>query len=86
MAWSLDRQVSIDCTPVPVVNFHLAPSSTGDWRAFGARFGKVPSKQATIFGFKLCTVVTLNGLIIDYSLVPANVHDLQAGQETLGKS
>ena len=37
-----DSQCVIDSLPVPVVHFHLAPSSTGDWSTHGADFGKVP--------------------------------------------
>ena len=40
-----DQLCVIDSLPVPVVHFHLAPSSTGDWPAHGADFGKVPSKK-----------------------------------------
>ena len=43
----------IDSLPVPVVQFYLVPSSTGDWRAHGSTFGKVSSKHETIFGYKL---------------------------------
>ena len=45
----------IDSLPLPVVQFHLVPfaSSTGDWKANGSTFGKVPSKKQTIFGYKL---------------------------------
>src|SRR4030043_511449 len=43
-----DQQCVIDSLPVPVVQFYLVPSSSGDWRAFEATFGKVPSKKHTI--------------------------------------
>ncbi len=55
-----ERVCVIDSLPVPVVQFYLVPSSTGDtdavctalcWAAYGARFGKVSSKKETIFGF-----------------------------------
>jgi hypothetical protein len=45
---SMDRQCIIDSLPTPVVQFHLVPGSTGDWRAFGATFGKVVTKKQTI--------------------------------------
>ena len=32
-----DRQCVIDSLPVPVVQFHLVPTSTGDWPAHGSR-------------------------------------------------
>lgn len=78
-----DQQCAIDCLPVPVVQFHLVPSSRGDWAAHGAAFGKVPSKKQTIFGFKLYLLVTLSGVIVDLVLVPANVSELKAGLDLL---
>jgi hypothetical protein len=78
-----DRQCVIDSLPVPVVQFHLVPSSSGDWAAYGAQFGKVPSKKQTIFGYKLHLLVTLGGVIVDYILAPANVYDLTMGEELL---
>src|SRR5260221_6774687 len=65
---SADGQAAIDSVPVPVVKFHLVPSSTGDWAAHRADFGKVPSKKLTIFGFKLHLLVSLTGLILDFEL------------------
>ena len=78
-----DRQCLLDSLPVPVVKFHLVPGSTGDWKEHDARFGKVPSKKMTIFGYKLHLLLALNGTILDFELAPANVSDLQAGQELL---
>jgi hypothetical protein len=78
-----DRQCVIDSLPLPVVQFYLVPSSTGDWRAFEATFGKVPSKKQTIFGFKLHLLITLGGLILDFELAPAHVTDLEVGFEML---
>jgi hypothetical protein len=80
---SLDRQCIIDSLPTPVVQFHLVPGSTGDWRAFGATFGKVPTKKQTIFGYRLHLLITLGGLILDFELTPANTSDLEAGFELL---
>jgi hypothetical protein len=78
-----DRDCTIDSLPVPVVQFHLVPSSTGDWAAYGADFGKVPSKKATIFGYKLHLLVTLGGVILDFTLAPASLNDLAVGEELL---
>lgn len=80
-----DRQCVIDSLPLPVVQFYLVPSSTGDWQAFEATFGKVPSKKQTIFGFKLHLLITLGGLILDFELAPANITDLEVGFEMLGE-
>jgi len=80
-----DRQCLIDSLPVPAVQFYLVPSSTGDWKAYGARFGKVPSKNQTIFGYKLHLLITLGGVILDFELAPANVTDLTVGFELLSQ-
>ncbi len=72
---SMDRQCSIDSLPTPVVQFHLVPGSTGDWRAFGATFGKVVTKKQTIFGYRLHLLITLGGLILDFEMTPANATD-----------
>lgn len=80
---ALDRQTVIDSLPIPVVQFHLVPSSTGDWSAYGAAFGKVPSKKQTIYGYKLHLLITLGGVILDFELAPANATDLEVGYEML---
>jgi hypothetical protein len=78
-----DRQCLLDSLPVPVVKFHLVPGSTGDWKEHEARFGKVPSKKMTIFGYKVHLLLALNGTILDFELAPANASDLQVGEELL---
>ncbi len=83
MDLAADRQCTIDSLPIPVVQFHLVPGSTGDWRVRGAAFGKVSSKKLTIFGYKLHLLVTLEGLILDFELAPANATDLEVGAELL---
>jgi len=80
---SADGQAVIDSLPVPVVEFHLVPGSTGDWAAHGADFGKCASKKITLFGFKLHLLVSLGGLILDFELAPANAADLTVGAELL---
>jgi hypothetical protein len=78
-----DRHCAIDSLPVPVVQFHLVPGSTGDWDVHGATFGKVPSKKQTIYGYKLHLLVTFSGVILDFQLAPANAGDLAVGVELL---
>lgn len=82
-----DRQCAIDSLPVPALQFHLVPSSpaVGHWTAHHAAFGTVTTKKQTIFGYKLQLLVTLNGVILDFLLAPANVNDLEAGAELLAK-
>jgi IS5 family transposase len=78
-----DRECVIDSLPIATVQFHLVPTSTADWPAYGAAFGKVSTKKQTIYGYKLHLLVTLNGVIRDFELAPANVTDLEAGFELL---
>jgi hypothetical protein len=80
-----DTQCVIDSLPIPVVKFHLVPSSTGDWPAHAATFGKVASKKQTIFGYKLHLLITLGGLILDFELAPAHASDLEVGFELLSE-
>ncbi len=82
-----DRQCIMDSLPLPVVQFHLVPSasSSGDWKASGSTFGKVPSKKQTIFGYKLHLLIAMNGVILDFELAPANESDLEVGFELLSE-
>jgi hypothetical protein len=82
---SQDEQCAIDSLPIPVVQFHLVPGSTGDWSAHGATYGKVSSKKVTIFGYRLHLLITLGGVILDFELAPANEGDLAVGAEVLAQ-
>src|SRR5260370_21014002 len=81
----MDRQGRIDSLPTPVVQFHLVPGSTGDWRTFGATFGKVVTKKQTSFGSRLHLLITLGGLILDFEMTPATATDVEAGFEMLSE-
>ena len=78
-----DRQGVIDSLPVPVVEFHLVPGSTGDWKAHEATYGRIASKKQIIFGYRLHLLITLGGVILDFELAPANASDLEVGYELL---
>jgi len=80
-----DHQCVIDSLPLPVMQFYLVPSSSGDWKASGSTFGKVPSKKQTIFGYKLHLLIAMNGVILDFELAPANQFDLEVGFELLSE-
>jgi hypothetical protein len=80
-----DHQTVIDSLPIPVVQFHLVPGSTGEWAAHGATYGKIPSKKQTIFGYKLHLLITLGGVILDFELAPANASDSEIGFELLAE-
>jgi len=82
-----DRQCIVDSLPVPIVQFRLVPfaPSSGDWKAYGSSYGKVPSKKQTIFGYKLHLLIAMNGVILDFELAPANESDLAVGFELLAE-
>ena len=73
----------IDSLPIPVMQFHLVPSSSNDWSCYGADYGWVESTKQTIFGYKLHLLVTARGVIIDFELAPASETDLSVGNELL---
>jgi hypothetical protein len=78
-----DGQCVIDSLPVPVVQFHLVPSSHGDWDAHGAAFGKCATKKQTIYGYRLHLLVTLGGVILDFVLTAANADERDAARVLL---
>jgi hypothetical protein len=80
-----DRQCIMDSLPIPVVQFHLVPSSTGDWKAYDATYGKAVTKKQTFFGYRLHLLITMSGLILDFELTSANCTDLEAGFELLSE-
>lgn len=80
-----ERYCTIDSLPVPALAFHLVPSSTADWKAHEASFGRVSSKKQTIFGYKLHLLVTLGGVVLDFALAPASAHDLPVGASLLAE-
>ena len=73
----------IDSLPMPVIQFHIVPSSSNDWSCYGADYGRVESKKQTIFGYKLHLLVTASGVIVDFELAPASETDLAVGYELL---
>ena len=80
-----NRAGAIDSLPLPVIQFHLVPGGKDDWPIYGVSYGKVPSKKQTIYGFKLHLLITLEGLILDFELAPANAGDLAVGLELLSQ-
>lgn len=80
---SQDQQCIIDSLPIPVVQFHLVPGSSGDWKAYGATYGKAITKKQTVFGYRLHILISMSGLITDFELTSANCSDLEAGFELL---
>jgi hypothetical protein len=78
-----DKQCVIDSLPIEVVQFHLVPSSSGDWAAYGATFGPCPTKKRTIYGYRLHLLITVGGLILDFELTSANTDERDAARDLL---
>ena len=78
-----DKQCVIDSLPIPIVQFHLVPSSTGDWDAHGATFGRCATKKRTIYGYRLNLLITVGGTISDFELMSANADERDAVRDLL---
>lgn len=77
-----DRDLAIiDSLPVPVVGFAHA---RGAHRWYGqARYGHNAAKSQTFYGYKLHLLASAGGLVLDFALVPANVHDGALAEQLL---
>ena len=82
---SSEKLCIIDSLPIPVIQFHLAPSSSNNWSCYGADYGRVESRKQTIFGYKLHLLVTASGVIVDFELASASATDLSVGYELLSE-
>jgi hypothetical protein len=80
-----DPLTVIDSLPVPVVQFHSAPSATADWDVHDATFGYCAAKKQTIYGYKLHLLLIVGGVILDFESAPANDTDLAVGAELLAE-
>jgi len=78
-----DRQCILDSVPIPVVEFQHAPRAARQWRVYGASFGKISAEQQTIYGYKLHLLLTVSGVLLDWSLTGAHERDLAAGEDLL---
>ncbi len=56
-----------------MVGYHHAAGAHRWWGE--ADFGRVPSKQQRVYGFKLHLLISHSGLILDFALAPANHND-----------
>jgi len=78
-----EKQCVIDSLPIEVVQFHLVPSSTADWAAYGATFGRCATKKRTIYGYRLHLLITVGGTILDFELTSANADERDAARDLL---
>lgn len=67
----------IDSIPIPVCKFRRARFHK-TFKGHGATYGKCPSKKETYLGYKLHMLTTLDGLVTDYVITPANTDDRAA--------
>lgn len=67
----------IDSIPVPVCKFGRARFHK-TFKGHGAAYGRCPAKKETYLGYKLHLLTTLDGLVTDFVLTPANVDDRAA--------
>ena len=80
---SSEKLCIIDSLPMPVIQFHLVPSSSNNWSCYGADYGRVESREQTIFGYKLHLLVSASGVIVDFELASASATDLSVGYQLL---
>ncbi len=83
--WVLEAEgqdlCAIDSAPVPAVGFHHARH---DHRWYGeAAYGRVASKQQTVYGFTLHLLISACGLVLDFALVAANEADGTLAEQLL---
>ncbi len=67
----------IDSIPIPVCKFGRARFHK-TFKGYGATYGKCPSKKETYLGYKLHMLTTLDGLVTDFIITPANIDDRTA--------
>lgn len=67
----------IDSIPIPVCKFGRGRFHK-TFKGYGATYGKCPSKKETYLGYKLHMLTTLDGLVTDFVITPANIDDRAA--------
>jgi hypothetical protein len=76
-----ERQLLLDTKPVPVVG-QTRSKRRSDF-AGDAAYGYCAARQLHYFGYKLISLVTLDGLPVVYDLVPANLDEREAAEAVL---
>lgn len=76
-----ERQLLLDTKPVPVVG-QTRSKRRSDF-AGDAAYGYCAARQLHYFGYKLVSLVTLDGLPVVYDLVPANLDERDAAEAVL---
>ena len=76
-----DKQLLLDTKPVPVMGY--ARSKHHSSFAGRAAYGYCSARKLHYFGYKLVSLITLNGLPIVYDIVPANLEERTAADAVL---
>jgi transposase len=76
-----EHQLLLDTKPVPVVG-QTRSKRRSDF-AGRAAYGYCAARQLHYFGDKLVSLVTLDGLVVVYDLVPANLDEREAAEAVL---
>lgn len=78
-----DCQCAVDSLPIGVCAFHHAPRASSEWRSHEAQLGYISAKKQWVFGYRLQSLVTLRGVIVDFMLAPAGYKDSEVVGEFL---
>ncbi len=78
-----DKQLVLDTKPVPVMGY--SRSKQHSEFAGRAAYGYCAARKLHYFGYKLVSLITLNGLPIVYDIVPANLEEREAAEAILGR-
>lgn len=73
----------VDSTPIPVVKLYRGGYTPCFKRGMETNFGYCASKREYYYGVKLSLFITLEGVITDIGIHPANRHDLVAAKDVL---
>ena len=78
-----DKQLLLDTKPVPVMGY--SRSKQHSQFAGRAAYGYCAARKLHYFGYKLVSLITLNGLPVVYDIVPANLEERTAAESVLGR-
>jgi hypothetical protein len=78
-----DRVRIVDSTPIPVVKLYRGGYTPCFKRGIETNFGYCASKKEYYYGVKLSLFITLEGVITNIGIHPANRHDLVAAKDVL---
>jgi len=83
MRWAEERLVILDSVPIAVVSYAHAAHASSDWRVHQASYGYSHTKRLPFYGYYLHLLMTVNGVLLDWSLTSASTSDVAAGEDLL---